>query len=88
MLRDGASGRRAGLIGGPAVWEVIGGLVGGDVPLEDRIDRAVDHLGLTRRHLTSALDYYADFTDEIEADLAIADGAEAAWRRHQGLLAR
>ena len=37
VFRDGASGRRAGLIGGPDVWEVVGGLVGGDVPPEDRI---------------------------------------------------
>src|SRR5258705_4510767 len=29
-FRDGASGRRAALVGGPDVWEIIGGRLGGD----------------------------------------------------------
>lgn len=92
VFRDGPSGRRAGLVGGPDVWEVIGGLVGGDVPAEARIERAVDVFGLTPRQVGAALDYYADFTTEIDgeiaANLAAADEAEAAWHRRQGLLAR
>ncbi|HEX3334293.1 MAG TPA: hypothetical protein VHS57_08120 [Acidimicrobiales bacterium] len=92
VFRDGASGRRAGLVGGPDVWEVIGGLVGGDVPAEDRIERAVDVFGLNARQIGAALDYYADFTAEIDAEidtnLAVADATDAAWRRRQGLLAR
>ncbi|MGH9047483.1 MAG: ribbon-helix-helix protein, CopG family [Acidimicrobiales bacterium] len=91
VFRDGPSGRRAGLIGGPDIWEIIGGLVGGDVPAEDRIERAVNVSGLTPSHVSAALDYYADFNDEIDgeiaANLAAADEAEAAWRRRQGLLA-
>ena len=92
VFRDGPSGRRAGLVGGPDVWEVIGGLVGGDVPAEARIERAVDVFGLTPGQIGAALDYYADFTAEIDgeiaANLAAADEAEAAWRRRQGLLAQ
>jgi hypothetical protein len=91
-FRDGPSGRRAGLVGGPDVWEVVGGLVGGDVAPEARIERAADVFGLTPGQIGAALDYYADFTteidDEIAANLAAADEAEAAWRRRQGLLAR
>jgi len=92
VFRDGPSGRRAGLVGGPDVWEVIGGLVGGDVPAEARIERAVDVFGLTPGQIGAALDYYADFTAEIDgeiaANLAAADEAEAVWRRRQGLLAQ
>jgi len=92
VFRDGPSGRRAGLVGGPDVWEVIGGLVGGDVPAELRIERAVDVFGLTPVQIGAALDYYADFAAEIDgeiaANVAAADDAEAAWRRRQGLLAR
>jgi hypothetical protein len=92
VFRDGASGRRAALMGGPEVWEVIGGLVGGNVPAEDRLERAVEVFGLNPRQVGAALDYYADFTAEIDAEidanLAAADEAEAAWRRRQGLLAR
>ncbi len=91
VFRDGASGRRAGLAGGPDVWEVIGGLVGRDVPPDDRMNRAAEHLGLSRRQVDAALDYYADFTAEIDEEIAenvaAAVELEAAWRRRQGLLA-
>ena len=36
VFRDGPSGRRAGLIGGPDVWEVVGGLVGREPGTERR----------------------------------------------------
>jgi hypothetical protein len=92
VFRDGPTGRRAGLVGGPDVWEVIGGLVGGDVPAESRMERAADVFGLTHKQVGAALDYYADFTTEIDAEiaanLAAADEAEAAWRRRQDLLTR
>jgi hypothetical protein len=91
IFRDGLAGRRAGLAGGPDVWEVIGGLVGGDVAVADRINRAVELFGLSPQQVGAALDYYADFTteidDEIAANLAAAEEAEAAWRRRQDLLA-
>jgi len=90
VFRDGASGRRAGLVGGPDVWEVIGGVVGGDVPAGARIGRAVGLFGLTSQEVGAVLDYYADFTGEIDKEiadnLAAADEAEAAWRRRQDLL--
>lgn len=92
IFRDGPSGRRAGLVGGPDVWEVIGGVVGGDVAPESRVERAVELFELTPRQVDAALDYYADYQGEIDdriaANMAAADEAEAAWRRRQGLLAR
>ena len=70
---------------------MVGGLVGGDVPPEDRISRAAEHLGLSHQQIDAVLDYYADFTTEIDEEIAenvaIADELEAAWRRRQGLLA-
>jgi uncharacterized protein (DUF433 family) len=92
VFRDGASGRRAGLIGGQDVWEVVGWLVGGDVPPEDRISRVAEHLGLSHQQIDAVLDYYADFTTEIDKEIAenvaVADELEAAWRRPKGLLAK
>ncbi|HXW82130.1 MAG TPA: hypothetical protein VEJ84_21715 [Acidimicrobiales bacterium] len=90
-FRDGAAGRRARLVGGPEVWEVIGGLLGGDVAPEERIKRAVELLGLRRELIEAALAYYAEFTQEIDAKLEgnrrAADEAEELWRRRQALLA-
>ncbi len=80
------------MLGGPDVWEVIGGVVGGDVPTDIRIERAVAQFGLSVLQVSAALDYYASFTaeidDEIATNLRAADEAEVAWRRRQDLLAR
>lgn len=91
VFRDGATGRRAGLVDGPDVWEVVGGLVGGDVPVDDRIERAVELFGLAPDHVAAAVDYYAAYPDEIETEIAgnvaAAEAAEHVWRRRQRLLA-
>src|SRR5436305_4908788 len=45
-FRDGPTGRRAALVGGPDVWEVVSGIVGGGVPAADRMSRAAELFGL------------------------------------------
>jgi hypothetical protein len=91
VFRDGASGRRAGLIDGPDVWEVIGGMVGGDVPVAERVDRAATVFGLAPERVAAALDYYATYPEEIDgeiaANVAAAEESEEIWRRRQRLLA-
>jgi hypothetical protein len=70
---------------------VIGGLVGGDVPAAKRVARAVEVFGWRPEQVEAALAYYAEFTVEIDAELAAnasaAEEAEALWRRQQDLLA-
>jgi len=89
-FRDGPTGRRAVLAGGPDVWEVVSGIVGGDVPAADRTGRATELFGLRPDQIEAVLGYYAEFTDEVAAEieanaLAAAD-AEQLWRRGQDLL--
>ena len=90
-FRDGPSGRRAALVGGLDVWELVDGLVGGDVAPDRRIERAVELFGLRREQVEAALAYYAEFTEEIEVQIAanrrVAEEAEALWHRQQELLA-
>mgnify|MGYP001439716037 CR=1 FL=1 len=85
VFRDGPAGRRAGLVGGPEVWEVI----------ETFLDEARD-LSATARYLKlplglvqAAVSYYADHRGEIDdwiaRNAAIAEQAEAAWRRQQAM---
>ena len=92
IFRAGASGRRAVLVGGPEVADVIGAIVGGDVPVEQRRARAAALLNVSETLVEAAIAYYADFTDEIDTQLAErarrADEAEAAWRRQRALLER
>jgi hypothetical protein len=91
VFRDGASGRRAGLVDGPDIWEVVGGIVGGDVPVVNRVERAVSIFGLTPERVTAAVDYYAAYPEEIDgaiaANVAAAEESEEIWRRRQQLLA-
>ena len=90
LFRDGPLGRRAVLLGGPEVADVIGGVIGGDVPVAQRRSRAAELLGLSEAMVNAALAYYAEFTNEIDAALAeragAAEEAEAAWARGQALL--
>jgi hypothetical protein len=92
VFRAGPGGRRPVLIGGPEVVDVIGTIVGGDVPVEDRRRRAAELLGVGEALVDAALAYYAEYTDEIDTFLEVrrraADAAENAWRRQQALLAR
>lgn len=91
-FRDGPAGRRAVLIGGPEVADVIGSMVGGDVPVEQRCSRAAELLELSMGMVEAALAYYADHTDEIDAEIAaraqVAEEAETAWRHQRALLAK
>lgn len=90
LFRDGPAGRRTVLVGGPEVADVIGAIVGGDVPAAQRRSRAAELLGLSEAMVDAALAYYAEFTEEIDAALTertrAAEEAEAAWRRRQALL--
>ncbi|MGH9041778.1 MAG: hypothetical protein ACRDZ3_16290 [Acidimicrobiia bacterium] len=90
-FRDGPGGRRAALVGGPDLWEVVGGVIGGDVPADHRVARAVEVFAWRVEQVEAALAYYAEFTDEILAEIAAnaaaAEEAETLWRRQQDLLA-
>jgi hypothetical protein len=93
-FRDGASGRRAGLYGGPDVDDVIRLLR--DVQAEadgpaDPVDAVSSSMSLSIDQVRTAVAYYADHRDEIDARIAAnqqaADELEAAWRRQQEILA-
>lgn len=92
VSRSGPTGRRAGISGGPDVWEIIGGMVGGDVPVPERVDRAIETFGWPRHHVDAALAYYADYSSEIDGEIdansSAADDAEARWHRVRDALAR
>jgi len=69
-FRDGPTGRRAGLVGGPDVWEVA-------MWLDDLADEAdpVDALAedgvVTRPQIDAALRYRVAYTDELAARIEL-----------------
>jgi len=90
LFRDGPSGRRPALAGGPDVTEVVSAIVGGDVAVHVRSRRAAELLGLTTAQVDAALAYYAEFTEDIDAERRensdVAEREEMLWRRRRELL--
>lgn len=96
-FRPGVTGRRAGLTGGPDVWEVIRSVRSARAAEPDLIESEVlalvaTNTGLTARVIGVAVDYWARFPAEIDAaiqaEAVAADVAEAAWQRRQDMLRR
>ncbi len=90
VFRDGPTGRRAGLAAGPDVWEVVVLLRGLRGSVERRFVKAADQLGLAVEQVRAASRYYAEFTDEIDAEVAfnedVADRELATWQAERRLL--
>lgn len=91
LFKSGPTGRRAAVVGGPDVWEVVGLLRSLDQRGDKAISEAAAWLSLTEGQIRSAADYYADFPDEIDARIEANDrAAETSFRRweaQQALLA-
>jgi hypothetical protein len=91
VFRDGPSGRRAALVAGPDVWEVIAAVRYSSARGESAVTAAATEMGLSDRQVKTALDYYGSYPDEIDEQVAenerAADEAQAAWQAQQRLLA-
>jgi uncharacterized protein (DUF433 family) len=88
-FHSGAAGRRQPLVTGTrlSVHQVIATLR----EAEGDVDEAGAYLGVAARQVRAALDYYADFRDEVDADAEAARRIETAerdrWERQQRALA-
>ena len=89
-FRDGPAGRRAILVGGPEVADVVSAIIGGDVPVEKRRSRVAELMCLHESLVDAAMAYYADHTSEIDNEIAAQEEAaerhQALWERQQTLL--
>lgn len=84
VFRSGPAGRRAGLAGGPDVWEVVGVHQSfGDV------GRTAEWLDQPTGSIETALAYYAQHADEIDEWIRrndeAAEAAERVWRARQAV---
>ena len=91
IFKDGPSGRRAALAYGPDVWEVIKFLREVDERGSAAIEAAAEVFAVDASRIATAISYFGDYSDEIDAEMAEADEAseraEAAWRVQQRLIA-
>lgn len=81
VYRSGPSGRRAGLVGGPDVWEVIRDLRHWPGQGMERIERLAEDLRLAVGLVRLAADFYSAFPDEIDARIEEDERAAEQIRR-------
>jgi hypothetical protein len=91
MFKEGPSGRRAALAFGPDIWEIVKYLREADERGPAVLDAAAEVFAIEINRVTTAVAYYADFAEEIDAEIEAADEAsiraENAWRTQQRLVA-
>jgi hypothetical protein len=85
VYRDGPAGRRAGVMGGPDVWEIVDAVKHASGTGEKRLRHVARELDLPLEWLRLAVDFYAAYPDEIDERLAVN---ERAARRLQALIER
>jgi hypothetical protein len=95
MFKDGPAGRRARVVGGPDVWEIVGAVrsVRDNDPAltgDDALSVVAETSGVPMPFLRAALAYWGDYPEEVDAflDRARTESAQAqaAWERQQELL--
>jgi hypothetical protein len=77
VYRDGPTGRRAGLVAGPDVWEIIRDLKRMSGDADQRVRDLMEETELTERQVRLAMSFYAAFPDEIEKRVGAAARMEA-----------
>ena len=91
VFKDGPTGRRAALAYGPDVWKVVKFLREVDERGPAALRAAAEVFAMDVNRITTAVTYYGDYRDEIDAEIAAADDAsiraEEAWRVQQQLIA-
>lgn len=81
VYRDGASGRRAALAGGPDVWEVIVAVRQAPGRGDAKVVDAAEQMGLPERLVRLAIGFAAANGDEIERRIALNEAAAEQARR-------
>src|SRR5215467_10043070 len=81
VFRDGPTGRRAGLAGGPDVWEMVRAVrsaraAEADLTEGEVLDLVATNTGVARRLVRTAVSYWAAHPGDIDAEIDAADRAE------------
>lgn len=90
FFRDGPAGRRAVVVGGPDVWQIIVAVRSAPERGDDLIAALAERLGIPEQRVRIAVRYYAEYPDEIDRHIAMveeeAEQLEAALERERQLL--
>jgi hypothetical protein len=90
VFRDGPTGRRATLVAGPDVWEVIEALRGTKLRGEEAIAATSEWGNLSQSQVRAAVRYYADYPEEIDERIELnrreAERQRSVWQRAEEAL--
>lgn len=90
VFKDGPAGRRAAIAGGPDVWEIIRVLRDIDERGDAAVEATAELAALSISRVRLAMRYYAEYVEEIDAEIAQndaeADAALRAWQTQRRLL--
>ena len=84
MFRSGPAGRRATVVGGPDVWEIVRAVksarsVEPELSDLELLAMLEENTGVSRRMVRTALDYWGAYPDEVDALVEHAERAEAEY---------
>jgi hypothetical protein len=83
VFRTGPAGRRAVILGGPDVWEVVAAARGAPESGEGLVAALADRVGVPLERIRTAIRYYAEYPDEVDRFIAMVD--EEGLRHEQTL---
>ena len=81
VYRAGPAGRRAALVGGPDLWEVVRDLAHAPGRGMDRVENLAAETGLPAASVLLAADFYAAFPEEVDALIDANERAAEEVRR-------
>ncbi len=85
-FRSGPTGRRAGIAGGPDVWEIVRDLKGAaQEGAQDPIEAVSSVTGLDRSKVDLAASYYASYPEEVDERIRMNEEAAERLRRALGV---
>ena len=73
VFRDGPVGRRAVVVGGPDVWEVVAAARSALEQGDELVAALAQRLGVAAERIRIAVRYYAEFPDEIDRWIVMVD---------------
>jgi hypothetical protein len=86
VFRSGPTGRRAGIVGGPDVWEIVRDLKGAaHERASDPIDAVARVTGTDRTKVELAASYYAAYPDDVDERIRFNEEAAERLRRVLGM---
>jgi hypothetical protein len=73
VFRDGPAGRRAVVVGGPDVWEVIAAAQSAPERGDELIEALAQRVGVPAEKIRIAIRYYAEHSAEVDSFIAMVE---------------